>query len=129
MFPPERGNSYQEQAPHDSSRRVPGNRRRVDRCLPPTAHLSACRPPGPGLADLPGAPLPVADHLDQRRSEPQLERGVFPALALPVGTAAVVPPDPETRLGLLPATAGRRGSGRYPVAQDGTLHSTGVLST
>jgi hypothetical protein len=55
------------------------------------------------VADLSGAPLPDLYHLDQRRPEPQLERGVFPPLALPVGAAAVVSADLETCFGLYQA--------------------------
>jgi hypothetical protein len=78
---------------------------------------------------VPGTPRPVAHYLDQGRPESQLERGIFLALALPVGAARVVSAESEAGPGLLPATAGRSGSRRYPVAQDRTMYSPSLLPT
>ncbi len=78
---------------------------------------------------LPGPALPDSYHLGQRRPEPQLERGVFSPLALPLGAAAVVSTDLEARFGVLPPTSGRRGHRRHPPAQDRTRDSASVLST
>ena len=63
----------------------------------------------PGIAGLPGAALPHPHHLDQRRPEQLVERGIFPPLALPLGAATVVPPHSQKCFGILPPTPGRRG--------------------
>ena len=64
--------------------------------------------PGARFAGLPGTSHPLAHHLDQRRLPAQLERGVFPAFALPVAAATVVSAHCGKRIGVVPGTAGRR---------------------
>lgn len=59
------------------------------------------------LAGLLGTALPDAHYLDRRRAEPQLECRVFSPLALPLGTAAVVPADSGRCPGILSAASGR----------------------
>src|SRR5664279_472965 len=90
----------------EPARGVPRHYAGLARGVSAAAHVSPWRAASPGLAGLPGAPLPVPHYLDQRRPEPQLERGVFPALALPLGVAAVISADPETGFGALPTTLG-----------------------
>src|SRR5580658_1907092 len=123
-----RTHSHSARRPDESAGRVSGHRPGLAQRLSPTAHVRPRRATGARVADLSRAPLPDSDHLDQWRPEPQLERGVFPPLALPVGATAVVSAYPATCFGLLPATPGRRGHRRYPVAEDRTLDSADVLS-
>lgn len=107
---------------------VPRHRRGLARCVSPTTYLPARGAASARFAGLFGAALFDSDPLDQRRPEPQLERGIFSPFPLPVGAATVVSADPEAGFSVLPATAGRRGSRRYPVAQNGPVDSAGVLS-
>src|SRR6202050_4302004 len=105
-----------------------GDRRSLAIGLPARTNLSARGSASARFAGLSGPTLPDPHHLDQWRPTTQLVRGVFSALALPVGTTAVVPAHPATGLAALPSTPGRRGHRRYAAAQDGPRHSAGLLS-
>src|SRR5579863_3441479 len=115
--------SHCARRPDEPAGRVPRRRSGLAQRLSPTAHVRAWRATSARFADLSWAPLSDSYHLDQRRPEPQLERGVFSSLALPLGAAGVVSADPATRPGVLPAASGRRGHRRYPAAEDGPRHS------
>jgi len=68
--------------PVDSAGGLPGNRRRLAGRFSSIAVLPAGCAASSGLAGVFGATVPVPHHLDQRRPQSQLERGVFSALAL-----------------------------------------------
>ena len=75
--------------------------------VPATARLSARGAASARFAGLPGTALPIAHHLDQRWPVPELERGVFSRLPLPVGTVRRGGSSQVKRPGRRPAQSNR----------------------
>jgi len=97
-------------------------------CFPNSVLLPARRRPRARLSGLPGKTLPVAHHLDQRRSTQKLERPLLSVLPLPVGSTAVIRPHPPPGSDLVSGPDGRNGRRRHSPAQERPFDSRGQLS-